>query len=121
VYSVSYCHPTELTASFTLCSLLIKFIKKCKRENVNQYSPSSCLSSFIDNLIAAKADNSSNDILLYLCDETSSGSFSKSLLYAHQLNLCVVKGCSILQIRNASGTISEISKFLAIHLRVNVF
>lgn len=30
---------------------------------------------------------------------------------SHQLNLCVVKACSIPQIRNASGVISEISKF----------
>ena len=30
---------------------------------------------------------------------------------AHQLNLCVVKGCSVPQIRNASGAISEIAKF----------
>ena len=31
---------------------------------------------------------------------------------AHHLNLCVVKGCSVPQIRNASGAISEIAKFL---------
>ena len=30
---------------------------------------------------------------------------------SHQLNLCVVKACSIPQIRNASGVISEIAKF----------
>ena len=30
---------------------------------------------------------------------------------SHQLNLCVVKACSIPQIRNASGLISEIAKF----------
>ncbi len=30
---------------------------------------------------------------------------------AHQLNLCIVSGCSIPQVRNASGTISEIAKF----------
>ena len=29
----------------------------------------------------------------------------------HQLNLCVVSGCSIPQIRNASGAVSEISKY----------
>lgn len=32
---------------------------------------------------------------------------------AHQLNLCVVKGCSVPQIRNANGTLSEISKFFS--------
>ncbi len=30
---------------------------------------------------------------------------------SHQLSLCVVKACSIPQIRNASGVISEIAKF----------
>lgn len=30
---------------------------------------------------------------------------------SHQLNLCVVKACSISQIRNANGVISEIAKF----------
>ena len=30
---------------------------------------------------------------------------------SHQLNLCIVKACSIPQIRNASGIISEIAKF----------
>ena len=30
---------------------------------------------------------------------------------SHQLNLCIVKACSIPQIRNASGVISEIAKF----------
>lgn len=30
---------------------------------------------------------------------------------SHQLNLCIVKACSIPQIRNASGVISEIVKF----------
>ena len=30
---------------------------------------------------------------------------------SHQLNLCVVKACSIPQIRNASGVISEIAKY----------
>jgi len=30
---------------------------------------------------------------------------------SHQLNLCIVSGCSIPQVRNASGTISEIAKF----------
>ena len=30
---------------------------------------------------------------------------------SHQLNLCVVKACSIPQIRNANGVISEIAKF----------
>ena len=30
---------------------------------------------------------------------------------SHQLNLCVVKACSIPQIRNASGVLSEIAKF----------
>lgn len=30
---------------------------------------------------------------------------------SHQLNLCVVKACSIPQIRNASGVISKIAKF----------
>jgi len=32
---------------------------------------------------------------------------------AHQLNLCVVNGCSVPQIRNANGTLSEISKFFS--------
>ena len=40
---------------------------------------------------------------------------------AHQLNLCVVKGCSIPQICNANGTISEIAKFIATHQSVNIF
>ena len=31
---------------------------------------------------------------------------------SHQLNLCIVKACSIPQIRNASGVILEIAKFL---------
>ena len=31
--------------------------------------------------------------------------------HSHQLNLCVVKACSIPQIRNVNGTISEIAKF----------
>ena len=30
---------------------------------------------------------------------------------SHQLNLCIVKACSITQVRNASGVISEIAKF----------
>ena len=30
---------------------------------------------------------------------------------SHQLNLCVVKACSVPQIRNANGIISEIAKF----------
>ncbi len=31
--------------------------------------------------------------------------------HSHQLNLCIVKACSIPQIRNANGAISEIAKF----------
>ena len=42
--------------------------------------------------------------------------FSPLTLYthchSHQLNLCIVKSCSIPQIRNASGLISEIANFL---------
>ncbi len=34
---------------------------------------------------------------------------------AHQLNLCIVGGCSVPQVRNASGTISEIASFLTAH------
>lgn len=30
---------------------------------------------------------------------------------SHRLNLCVVKACSVPQIRNASGVVSEIAKF----------
>ena len=40
---------------------------------------------------------------------------------AHQLSFCMVKGCSIHQIRNASCVISEIARFLVIHLSVNIF
>ena len=40
---------------------------------------------------------------------------------AHQLSFCVVKGCSIHQFRNASCVISEIARFLVIHLSVNIF
>ena len=32
---------------------------------------------------------------------------------AHQLNLCVVKACSVPQICNASATVSEISRFFS--------
>ena len=31
--------------------------------------------------------------------------------HSHQLNICIVKACSISQIGNASGLISEIAKF----------
>ena len=31
--------------------------------------------------------------------------------HSHQLNLCIVKACSITQIRNAGGLVSEIAKF----------
>ena len=31
--------------------------------------------------------------------------------HSHKLNLCIVKACSVSQIRNANGVISEIAKF----------
>ena len=40
---------------------------------------------------------------------------------SHQLNLCVVKACSIPQIRNASGVVSEVAKFFNYSPSVSIF
>ena len=41
--------------------------------------------------------------------------------HSHQLNLCIVKACSLPQIRNAGGLVSEIAKIFLLFTKAPAF